>query len=143
MKTNFFKKLYLFFTYRSKILKLETDLKIQFNLRIDNIFRLYTVLNIPEQVIEEPYNFRKSDIDTISRTYIQEYIAQLSQFLNSKGLTELYELYDLEKVDKFSYLIVFGYSLINTKRFARNLLYIWLPLFLFLIIFIIILLLII
>ena len=103
MKTNFFKKLYLFFTYRSKILKIETDLKIQFNLRIDNIFRFYTVLNIPEQVIEEPYNFRKADIDTISRTYIQEYIGQLSQFLNSKGMTELYELYDLEKVDKFSY----------------------------------------
>ena len=127
MKTNFFKKILLFFVFRSKLLKNETDLKIQYNLRVDNIFRLYTVLNIPEKIIEEPYNFRKADIDTISKTFIQEYINNLSQFLNSRGLTELYELYDLEKVDKYSYLIVFGYSLINTRRLANSLIYIWTP----------------
>jgi hypothetical protein len=128
MKTNIFKQIYLFFVFRKKLLKIETDLKIQYNIRFDNIFRFYTVLNIPQEVIEEPYNFRKSDIDSISRNFIREYISQLSSFLNSKGLSELFELYDVEKVDKYSYLLVFGYSLINTKRFANNLMFIWLPL---------------
>jgi len=128
MKANIFKQIYLFFVFRKKLLKIETDLKIQYNIRFDNIFRFYTVLNIPQEVIEEPYNFRKSDIDTISRNFIREYISQLSNFLNSKGLAELFELYDMEKVDKYSYLLVFGYSLINTKRFANNLMFIWLPL---------------
>ena len=127
MKTNIFKQIYLFFVFRKKLIKIETDLKIQYNIRFDNIFRFYTVLNIPQEVIEEPYNFRKSDIDTISRNFIREYISQLSSFLNSKGLAELFELYDMEKVDKYSYLLVFGYSLINTKRFANNLMFIWLP----------------
>jgi hypothetical protein len=128
MKTNIFKQIYLFFVFRKKLLKIETDLKIQYNIRFDNIFRFYTVLNIPQEVIEEPYNFRKSDIDTISRNFIREYISQLSQYLGSKGLSELFELYDMEKVDKYSYLLVFGYSLINTKRFANNLMFIWIPL---------------
>ena len=127
MKVNIFKKIYLFFLFRRNLLKSETDLKIQFNIRIDNILRFYTVLNVPNEVMEEPYNLRKSDIDTISRNYIKEYNSQLSQFLNSKGLTELYESYDIEKVDKYSYLLVFGFSLFNTKRLVNRLLYLWAP----------------
>jgi len=127
MKVNIFKKIYLFFLFRRNLLKSETDLKMQFNIRIDNILRFYTVLNVPNEVMEEPYNLRKSDIDTISRNYIKEYNSQLSQFLNSKGLTELYEIYDMEKVDKYSYLLVFGFSLFNTKRLVNRLLYLWAP----------------
>jgi hypothetical protein len=127
MRASIFKQIYLFFVFRKKLYRIETDLKIQYNIRLDNIFRFYTVLNIPQEVIEEPYNFRKSDIDSISRNFIREYISQLSQYLNSKGLSELFELYDMEKVDKYSYLLVFGYSLINTKRLANNFMFIWLP----------------
>ena len=127
MKVNIFRKIYLFFLFRRNLLRSETDLKIQFNIRIDSILRFYTVLNVPNEVMEEPYNLRKSDIDTISRNYIKEYNFQLSQFLNSKGLTELYDLYDMDKVDKYSYLLVFGFSLFNTKRLANKLLYLWTP----------------
>lgn len=127
MKTNIFKKIYLFFIFRRNLLKAETDLKIQFNIRVDKIFRFYTVLNVPAEVVEEPYNLRKSDVDTISKNYVREFNSQLSQFLNTRGLTELYDLYDMEKVDKYSYLLVFGYSLFNTKRLANSLIYFWVP----------------
>ena len=127
MKTNIFKQIYLFFIFRRNLLKAETDLKIQFNIRVDKIFRFYTVLNVPAEVVEEPYNLRKSDVDTISKNYVREFNSQLSQFLNSRGLTELYDLYDMEKVDKYSYLLVFGYSLFNTKRLANSLIYFWAP----------------
>jgi len=56
MKVNIFRKINLFFTFRKNLLKAETDLKIQFNIRIDSILRFYTVLNVPNEVIEEPYN---------------------------------------------------------------------------------------
>jgi len=128
MNTNIFKKIYLFFVYRKILLKSETDLKLLYNIRVDNIFRFYTVLNIPKEIIEEPYNFRKSDIEIISRNYINEYSNQMSLYLNQRGMTELFKLYDLEKVDKYSYLIIFGFSLINTKRFANSLMYFWTPL---------------
>jgi hypothetical protein len=130
MKVGFFKKIFLFFVYRSKLLKLETDLKLNYNLRIDNVLRFYTVLNIPESVLEEPYNFRRSDIDTISRSFISEYTSNLSQYLNMRGFTELFVVYDIEKVDKYSYLLVFGFSLFNTKRTARYLVFIGAPLIL-------------
>ena len=121
MNSNFFKKIYLFFVYRRNLLRSRVDLKIQFNIRVDNIYRFYTVVNIPQDIIEEPYNMRKSDIDVMSTKYIENFNVRLSSYLNSRGLTELYKIYDIEKVDKYSYLYVFGYSLFNTKAAMTNL----------------------
>lgn len=131
MNINIFKKIYLFFIYRRNLLKIETDLKVQFNIRIDRIFRFYTVLNIPEEIFEEPYNIRKADIDLLSGNYLREFNNKLTIFLSDRGMTELYKLYDLEKVDKFSYLLVFGFSLLNTKRLANNLIFIVTPILIF------------
>ena len=41
-------------------------------MRIDNADRLYTVLNIPTNLVEEPYNLRKDDIDKIAQNYIRD-----------------------------------------------------------------------
>ena len=62
---SFFKKISLFFTYRKFIKLIEKQLETEFGARIDNASRIYTVLNIPENMIEEPYNLRKTDIDNL------------------------------------------------------------------------------
>lgn len=126
-RVNFFKKIKLFLFYRKTILSIERELKTQFNSRIDSIGRIYTVLNIPPQLIEEPYNVRKSDIDALAQNFIKEYSQMLSKFLNQNGLVELYDFYDMEKVDKYSYLLIFGFSLFNTKKMARRLIFFWTP----------------
>jgi hypothetical protein len=123
---NIFKKISLFFTYSNIIKSNKTQLELEYNARIDNIYRIYTVLNIPENIFEEPYNIRKTDIDTIAKNYILDYRGNLSNFLISKGLMELFEVYDVRKVDKYSYLIILGFSLFNTKKLVNNLL-IWIP----------------
>lgn len=120
-KVSFFKKVSLFREYRKIIKSIERDLEVNFGARIDNAFRIYTVVNIPENLIEEPYNLRKSDIDNLAKTFMKDYSIQLSRFLNEKGLIELYDSYDVEKVDKYSYLMIFGFSLFNSQKFYRNL----------------------
>ena len=103
-----------FFSYKKIVKKNRVNLKDKFNLRIDNADRLYTVLNIPSD-LEEPYNLRKGDIDTIAQTYIREYIASLSENLNSIGLAEMYDFYEpIKKVDKYSYLIIIGYKQLDS-----------------------------
>jgi hypothetical protein len=134
MHLNIFKKIYLFFVYRKNLLKSNIDLKLQFNIRIDNVFRFYTVLNIPEEYFEEPYNIRKSDIEAISSNYIKNFNDRITLFLNSRGLTELYKLYDIEKVDKYSYLFIFGYSLLDTRRIMMNFIYTLITLFIILLV---------
>jgi len=118
-----FKKIKLFLFYKNQITKNGNYLLQNFNLRIDYIYRMYTVLNIPKELIEEPYNFRSSDINNISQNYISTFSDQLQNFLNSVGLRELVRIYEIKKVDKFSYLLIFGYSLFDTKKTTTRILY--------------------
>lgn len=116
----FFKKIKLFIEYKKSLRKNKVQLESEFNIRIDRAFRLYTVLNIPKDLVSEPYNLRKSDIDGISDTYIREYIQSLSTYLNSIDLAELYDFYEaVKKVDKYSYLIIIGFKPFNSVRFNR------------------------
>jgi hypothetical protein len=127
MKVSFLKKLRLFLSYRKIIKSNKAEILQKFGLRIDNANRLYTVLNIPEELVGEAYSLKKSDIDAISQNFIKEFAKEISTLLNSKGLGELYEIYEVKKVDKYSYLIVIGFSLFKSNTFYNRLYYVLLP----------------
>ena len=126
-KISLFKKIKIFREFK-KILKLnKTELEQVFGARIDNAYRIYNVLNIPAEMIGEPYNLRKSDIDKLAETSIREYTVKISEYLDSKGLKEMYDFYEVKKVDKYSYLVVLGFSLPNdtfrSNKYYDNLRY--------------------
>lgn len=123
-KVSILKKIRIFRDFKKIIKQNKSELENRFNLRIDNAYRLYTVLNIPEELVGEAYSLKKSDIDRISENFIKQYGEELSQFLNTKGLNELYEYYEIKKVDKYSYLLVFGFSLFKSHKYY-NTLYWW------------------
>lgn len=123
MKSGFWKSIRLFLFFRKTILSNKTVLLNNFGCRIDYICRIYTVLNVPKEFIEEPYNLRTTDIDSISQNYIKLYATELQNYLNQLGLRELFDFYEMKKVDKYSYLLVFGFSLFNTRKMTYNLLY--------------------
>ena len=131
-KASFFKKLKLFLNYKRIVKQNKLELERSLNIRVDNAQRLYTVLNVPEELIGEAYSLKKSDIDRISETYIREYVFEVSKLLNSKGLMELFRTYEIKKVDKYSYLIVIGFSLLETPKLYNNLYYKVIPSVLFL-----------
>lgn len=110
-RASFWKKIKLFKEFR-RIIKLnETEIKEIFGARIDNAYRIYNVLNIPEEMIGEPYNLRKTDIDRFAETMVKEYSMKISEYLDSKQLKEMYDFYEIKKVEKYAYLVVLGFSL--------------------------------
>jgi hypothetical protein len=123
---SFFKKLSLFSFYKKTLKLNKVRLERELNIRFDSAYRLYTVLNIPEELYGE-FTLKKSDIDKISENYIREYSFEVSKFLKSIGLNELFESYEIRKVDKYSYLIVIGFSLFRSNVFYNNLYYKLLP----------------
>ena len=123
---SFFKKLSLFSFYKKTLKINKVRLERELNVRFDSAYRLYTVLNIPEELYGE-FTLKKSDIDKISENYIREYTFEVSKFLKSIGLSELFESYEVRKVDKYSYLIVIGFSLFKSNVFYNNLYYKFLP----------------
>lgn len=121
-KISFFRKLKLFFYYKKVLNDNKTRLENELNIRIDDAKRMYTVLNIPEELYGE-FTLKKSDIDKISESYIREYNIAVSTFLKSIGLAELFESYEVRKVDKYSYLLIIGFSLFKTNKFYDRLYY--------------------
>jgi hypothetical protein len=118
-----FKKIKLFKSFRNIVKTNSSELELKFKIRIDNAYRLYTVINVPEELIGEAYSLKKSDIDRISENYIRQYSSELAAYLNSKGLNELYDFYKIDKVGKYSYLIVFGFRLFRSEKFYNNIYY--------------------
>jgi hypothetical protein len=112
-KISLYKKLKIFREYKN-ILKLnKTEMEEVFGARVDKAHRIYNVLNIPAEMIGEPYNLRKSDIDKLAEKSIREYTVRISEFLDSKGLKEMYGFYEVKKVDKYSYLVILGFTIAN------------------------------
>ena len=71
---------------------------------------------------------KKSDVDKISESYIREYISKLSTYLNSIGLSELYDFYEpVKKVEKYSYLIIIGYKQLDSLEINKIIYRILLP----------------
>ena len=122
-----FKSISMYRLYKRVIAENSSELLSKYNLRIDDANRLYTVLNIPEEIVGEAYSLRKADIDRIADKFLREYSSDLAGYLNSKGLAELYDFYDVKKVDKYSYLMVVGFSLFRTDKRRERALKYWLP----------------
>lgn len=142
-RISFFKKIKMFNHFKKIIRASEVELDETFNIKVDKAYRLYTVINVPIEEVGEPYNLRKSDIDIIAETRIKDFSSKLAKFLNSKGLVEMYNFYEIKKVEKYSYLIVIGFDLPNeyfrSNKFYDNLYYRVIPITLTLIILIILL----
>ncbi len=114
------KKISLFREYKKSIKRNLRSIE-SVGLRIDKAERMYTVINIPEELIGEAYALKKSDIDRISENYIREYISEISKLFFDINLNDLASVYDVKKVDKYSYLIIFGFSLFKSNEYYDRL----------------------
>ena len=122
-----FKKFRLFLYWRKIINNNRSLIKNKFSLRKDFACRLYTVINVPEELVGDSYSLRKSDIDTITKNYVESYTQDVSKWFNENGLTELYRVYEIRKVEKYSWLLVLGFSQFETNKFYNRLYYVFLP----------------
>ena len=66
MNNNIFilKKLKLFYFYKKILNENRNEIEKSFGLRIDKAKRMYTVLNIPEEIIGDAFSLKKEDIKT-------------------------------------------------------------------------------
>jgi hypothetical protein len=125
-KISFFKKLKLYREYRRIINQEKKTLEGTFNVRVDYVNRLYTVINVPKTEIDK-YNLNTADIQRISQSYIKDFIVALGKHLDGKGLSELYKLYEIRRVDKYSSLVIIGFEPFDTTEYAKIIYYRILP----------------
>ena len=81
VKISFLKKIKLFKEYKKAIKSYSIDLESKYGIRIDRAYRLYTVLNIPEEFIGELFlNKSYKLIYNIKNNYIDTSVIEDHQF---------------------------------------------------------------
>jgi len=109
-KVSLFKKIKLYRQYVKTLKKNKEKLmSSKLNLRIDRVHRLYTVINMPEDV--------KTYGTNLTEKYIKEYVQKVDPIFSEMGLGELIGILKMDKIDETNYLIVFGFSLMDTPKF--------------------------
>lgn len=134
---NIIKKFKLLNFYK-KVLKENKDILLrEYNIHIDNVYRMYSVYHITE---EEYKTYGEDNKIELKSTQANEFLnqitnsgnllnansllneranknlARLDQFLLSKGLFEMYGLSDKSRYDKYNIKVVVEFKYINTAR---------------------------
>lgn len=104
--------------YIKVIRRIKDDLNKKFSMRVDAIYRLYTIFSIlPKDY--ETYG------DELFETELKKYIKDVDNYLADNGLQELYGLSTMERLDDLNYKIVIRFKYLNTLTLANILIFLF------------------
>ena len=112
-----FKNFKLYLAYRKVLKENSKELLDIFKLQIDAVDRLYTVINLDPKLVEKYYT------EDLSGPTIREFLGKVDRYMTAKGLMELVGIRKITKVDDFNYLVVLGFTLFDTSKFYKRLIY--------------------
>tara|TARA_B110001454_G_C12492346_1_gene339042 strand:+ start:63 stop:569 length:507 start_codon:yes stop_codon:yes gene_type:complete len=141
---NIFSKISNLRYYIKTIKENERELEEKFNVKVDNIYRLYTVYDINPKEYEQYGGNDKIMINSDNKieTFLEQASAshmpskimngedlfnkkvdaelfRLEKFLMSKGLAEMYGMSQKKREDEFNYSVVVEYKFLSTKFLAN------------------------
>lgn len=112
---NYFKKWKNYFMYRKVVKENKLILQNTHRLRVDNIYRMYTVLDLRmfrEDIKAYGYYFLDNKV--------REYISGVHNHLKSVGLFEFVGLTNADQINDLQVFICIEYKFLNMKRIMNN-----------------------
>lgn len=121
-KIGLIKKLKLFNRYKNIIKKNRNELMNVYRFKIDRSYRLYTVVNIPQEVFGNIYNNDEQYINNVANVYLTKVLSKIDNYLLKIGLIELYSVYQISRVlKKEDANIANNNNMINNMIMAKDL----------------------
>jgi len=112
---NIFKRISLLITY-SKILNVnKEELLEKFNVRVDSVKRIYTVINVPD----DEYTYGEQHALKLTETYLKSWLGKLDKYLITKGIKEFTDVQEITTIDQQNFLLIIRYKFLNTARIAN------------------------
>ena len=111
-----FKKYQNLFSYIKTVNKNRETYSKRYNMKFDWIYRGYTVLNFPDDVMT---NVEKYGYDYLD-SEVKRYVLDLNVFNKEIGLLELIELDKADQIAPGKVLIVVRYRFLNTKKLVTR-----------------------
>jgi hypothetical protein len=101
-----------------KLIKMHKDeLQKLHNIRVDRIYRMWTVLNL----IDDKENVDKYGYFYVD-TKLKEYVSGIDKFFMKNGLFEFVGLSKADQINIYNILIVIEYKFLSTRKLANRML---------------------
>jgi len=100
--------------YRKLVKENQEELLQKFNLRVDEVGRLYTVINLPPQAD----TYGPKDGPRITASLLKNWLSRLDEFLISKSIKELTAVETMQEIDESNYLLIIRFKFLNMARIA-------------------------
>lgn len=110
-----FKSIKMYLLYRQLIKKNQKELLEKFNLRVDQLYRLYTVINLPPQAD----TYGPKDGPKITAALLKNWLGRLDNYLTQIGVKELTSVESMQEIDEMNYLLIIRFKMVNVVRVAN------------------------
>lgn len=106
---NLFKRFKFYFEYKHLLKTHKKELLDKYNVRIDKINRIYTVINVPDE--SHVYGVNQGKI--LSETWLRNWLAEFDQYLINNDIKELTDIVEISQVDSQNFLLILEYKYLN------------------------------
>lgn len=109
-----FKSIRLYRAYRKLLRENEKNLFENFNLKIDQVGRIYTIIHVAPQAD----TYGPKDGPRITKSLLQTWLKKLDAYLIEIGLKEYTAVQEITEIDEMNYLFVMKFKFFNAARIA-------------------------
>ncbi len=109
---NIFKRIKFYYEYKKLVEDNIKELKEQYNIRIDNIYRLYTVIHVSDDV----RSYGSEHVEALTEEWLKKWLIMFDTLLVNIHLKEFLIREELSKIDDHNYLLVMRYKYLNLEK---------------------------
>jgi len=116
-----FNSLKNYIKYRKIIRENSNIIKNDFNLKIDDLYRLGTIVKIPNEKLDvyREYKYPVVELHKSLDDEVKKYISKLDKFLIEKGLVEYLKIETIDQINTESVVIIISYKLYDIISLAN------------------------
>ena len=116
-----FKFILNYIRYRKCVDDNKDEIVRDFNIKIDNLYRLGTKISIPNNRFTVLKEYKNSELDIYNRLNdeVKKYLYKLDAYLMKKNLMEYIGIYNVERVSDNLVVLVMSFRLFNIVKLAN------------------------
>jgi len=114
-------KILKFLKYRKIIDNNRKELEKSFNLKIDNIYRLGTLVSIPKNKYDILISYKNSELDIYKQldSEVKKTISNIDKFFIQLNLMELINIYSIDRIGPNLVEVILSFNLVNMVKVAN------------------------
>lgn len=109
---NIFKRFKFYTMYKQLLKEHKQTLLTDYNVRIDKINRIYTVINVPD----ETQIYGNDNAKKLTETWLKNWLSNFDQYLINNQIKELLDIVEISQIDEQNFLLIMEYKYLNVAN---------------------------